>query len=113
MARKTPTYLEIHKLKMSWDKSKPLINFYDLCDKDVALISKEMFATIGKNKDRDPYEIYSEVFLKWGIECPHPLARRKYSKNERWYVCSCCSIVCINMSSQNKVESDEKKKKEG
>jgi len=105
MSRKTPTRIEIHRLKRHLNGPKSeLIPFHDLDDKERVIVSESIFSKIYTSK-KDPYEAYAEVLDDWGIICPHPQHMKLYSGTvaslfplfpHKWYKCQVCDCLCIN-----------------
>lgn len=105
--RKTPTRLELHRLRFHRDGGRGEFLSYD--DLDLAerhILSQEVFTTIYLDgRKRDPYIICAEVFASWGVMCPHPLEVRLYGGTEkkpfgsgthRWYLCKACGCSTRN-----------------
>lgn len=107
MQKKKTLSIEEHALaRKNNGGTGPLLEYSKLSAKDIRTISKEIFSTIGSSMgDKDPYEIYIEVMMKWGIMCPHPQYKRLYEGKHRmsfptckyrWFLCECCSSCVIN-----------------
>lgn len=105
---KTPTRLELHRLKYHKEGMKvSLLTMDELEPEEHSQLSADFFQTVRKNPGRDPYEVYVEVMADWGVMCHHPQSRRLYEGNlkfdypnssYRWYLCTCCgSHVPNNM----------------
>lgn len=103
--RRTPTRLELHRLKYHWTgKKSALLTYVQLDPEEQRQISEAVFNSVYLDKS-DPYAAYARVFSEWGVACPHPQHKRYYSgatssivalRDHRWYWCDCCGCSCMN-----------------
>lgn len=98
MKNKTPTRLELHRLKFHQAEGKqPLLLWDELTDSELSLISRDFFSrALYARRQADPYSVYSDVLSSWGVMCPHPADRRetvqikKDTSVGRFFICKCC-----------------------
>jgi hypothetical protein len=85
MPRRTPTRLELHRLRYHKENHRlPLLPMSSLDTIEKLLISKDFFSRLFfERRLSHPYEVYGEVLSSWGIMCPHP----QLGKDS---VCGCC-----------------------
>lgn len=106
MDRRTPTRLELHRLRYRWrERRGPLLQLHELESEERHLLAVDVFRRVGMSPGEDPYVVYSEVLEEWGVVCPHPQHMRRYSGKvpsswplfgHRWYTCGCCGCSCVN-----------------
>jgi hypothetical protein len=106
MSPRTPTRIELHRLKYHWmGKKTDLIPFFRLDPEEKQIVAQDVLTQIYLNGGKDPYKIYAEVLNRWGIVCPHPQHMRLYSgqlssefplTGHRWYSCPVCGCTCMN-----------------
>jgi hypothetical protein len=98
MKSKTPTRLELHRLKFQQSKGKEQLLLWDeLTDAELGLISRDFFSrSLFTKRQLDPYSAYADVLSSWGVMCPHPPDRRQTVEMKRdtfigrFFVCGCC-----------------------
>jgi len=107
MSRRTPTRIELHRLKHHWlGKRSALIPFHRLDPEEKKLVAEDVLTSIHANGGEDPYRVYADVLAAWGVVCPHPQHMRRYSgkirapyfplTDHRWYDCDVCECSIFN-----------------
>lgn len=91
MPRRTPTRLELHRLRYHKENHRlPLLPLDTLDTFEKLLISRDFFSRLFiERRITHPYEVYGEVLSSWGIMCPHP----QLGKDS---VCGCCGSRVLN-----------------
>lgn len=94
------TRLENHKRTFEQnDRRGPLIRLDELTVEEVQVINSTFFERVQKDPPEnieDMYRIYIETLHEWGVMCPHPIERRRYSSCGRWYDCSLCQAAVVH-----------------
>lgn len=98
MKSKTPTRLELHRLKFRQAEGKQAMLLWDeLTDAELSLISRDFFSrSFLVQRQSDPYSVYSDVLSSWGVMCPHPTEKRTVVQMKkdvyigRFSICGCC-----------------------
>lgn len=107
MPRRTPTRIELHRLKYHWLGRKiDLIPFDSLDQEEKKIVAEDVLNKIYLNGSKDHYRVYAEVLASWGVICPHPQHMRLYSGHvrspynpltgHRWYDCQVCGCSTFN-----------------
>ena len=106
MPERSPTRIELHKLKYHWlGRKTGMIEFHRLDDEEKKIVANDILHKIYESGGEDPYGVYAEVLAQWGIVCPHPQHMRSYGgtkKSEfpltsfRWYNCEVCKCTTMN-----------------
>ena len=93
--RKTPTRLEVHRLKFHQAKRKgPLMTFAELTPAEARLVMNDVFSAMVLSGSRvGPYGVYNEVLSKWGIVCPHPASQRRGHEEGGHFRCESCRCI--------------------
>lgn len=103
-SRKTPTELELHRLKFhSKGKKSRRVSLDSLDDGDKKLFADDVFTRVYSEK-KEPYSAYAEALDDWGVSCPHPQHLRSYDGklsqipivDVKWYNCSLCECSVFN-----------------
>jgi hypothetical protein len=104
MNRKTPTRIELHRLKFhASGRVIGLIPFDRLDQEEKKIVAQDILTNIYTTGE-DPYKVYAEVLNSWGVMCPHPQHMRSYNgksslypiREVRWYKCLMCHCSIIN-----------------
>lgn len=106
MSSRTPTRLELHRLKYHWSgQTLTPIPFDRLDPEEKGIVARDALTHIYLNRGQNPYQVYAEVLGNWGVVCPHPQHVRLYSGQKsspyplaghRWYDCQMCGCSVFN-----------------
>lgn len=93
------TRLELHKRRFELEERRgELIRLEELTGDELVILNNSFFERIRQRGAEDLDEMYSMyvgVLHEWGVMCPHPMDRREYSWDGRWYDCSLCNAAVI------------------
>ncbi len=71
-----------------------LLLYKELNNKEKLFITKKVLSEIFKNKNIDPYIIFSNILYTYGIMCPHPKIKRK--QLDLYKTCDACGTIIMN-----------------
>lgn len=92
--------LESHRRNFELnDRRGDLLRLDELTADEVGMVNSTFFERVHKEPPEDldsMYKVYIETLHEWGIMCPHPVERRRFSLCNRWYDCALCQATVIN-----------------
>ena len=93
--QRTPTRLELHRLKYTMGGCVgPLLSYDELDEKELKLISSDFFDSIVDKEKEDLNKLFMETLSSWGVMCVHPKENR--DQRDGFFLCGCCGCAVID-----------------